>query len=492
MGQIQFLLSPPEPIAAELLQFASMSGLDRTPWLVHSRIEGELLILDRSTSDSGTVTVPWPVEGHGLVALSTATLIERPEPYLLPLELARGTINLLRSQLFEWQMIGLSVPATVTEKLAEAIRLFSWAVIAQGDPAAPPQAQEAIRTAVDASQLLAAAYTEQAIATRRRPAGRLNSLLGGELPSAGLDEAAARQFVATFNAALVPILWRDVEASEGNRSWSIIDRQIEWCRAQGLKVCAGPLVQLDARGLPDWIYLWEDDYDSLLTAAGEFVEAAVKRYQGKVDLWICTARVNSAEVLSLSEEENLRLTACIIHLVRTLDPETPRTVSIDQPWGEYVGRRRMDFSPIHFADALVRARLDLRAILLEMNVGYFPGGTQPRTELEISRSLDYWSGLGLPLLVSLNMPSGDGEDPLAHRKAATPPGGWTLETQQAWAARYIPLILAKPNMHGVFWNQLSDSEPHDFPHAGLWDGSRQPKPALKTLTAIRQAYLTSR
>ena len=129
-------------------------------------------------------------------------------------------------------------------------------------------AQEALRIALDGSQLLAAAYAEQAIAARRRATGRLPLLLGGALSGPEMDEAAARSFLSAFNMAMVPLFWRDVEAEEGCFDWSACDRQIEWCRAQGLRICLGPLLQPDARGLPDWVYLWDDDSESLLSAAG--------------------------------------------------------------------------------------------------------------------------------------------------------------------------------------------------------------------------------
>ena len=247
-------------------------------------------------------------------------------------------------------------------------------------------------------------------------------------------------------------------------------------------------MQLDARGLPDWVYLWEDDFDEFLAAASEFVKAAVNRYRGKVDLWHCAARVNNSEVLSFSEEENFRLAASTLELVRRLDPATPMIISIDQPWGEYMGRRPADSSPLHFADALVRAGLDLRALMLEMNMGCFRGATLPRSELEVSRQLDFWSLLGLPLLVTMSIPSSDAADPLAQRAGEVPPGSWSPEAQHAWVARYVSLMVAKPGVQGVFWNQLRDCQPHDFPHASLF--TRQgPKPAMATLISLRQGCL---
>jgi hypothetical protein len=49
--------------------------------------------------------------------------------------------------------------------------------------------------------------------------------------------------------------------------------------------------------------------------------------------------------------------------------------------------------------------------------------------------------------------------------------------------------LAKPFVQGVLWNQLCDNQSHDFPHGGLFDAEGKAKRSLRTLAAIRKAYL---
>jgi hypothetical protein len=51
------------------------------------------------------------------------------------------------------------------------------------------------------------------------------------------------------------------------------------------------------------------------------------------------------------------------------------------------------------------------------------------------------------------------------------------------------LALAKPGVQGVVWNQICDSQPHRFPHGGLFDAAGRVKPALAALAALRQTYL---
>ena len=61
----------------------------------------------RETTESGRLFVPWPIEGHGTPIVGTATLAERPAPYVLAVELARGKLNDVRNQLADWTQMGL-------------------------------------------------------------------------------------------------------------------------------------------------------------------------------------------------------------------------------------------------------------------------------------------------------------------------------------------------------------------------------------------------
>lgn len=490
MGLMRLTITPPDRITEEMAQQSYLCGLDRVPWKGWVRWQPGELTIQRAVSESGNLHIPWQVEGHGLVTLSTATLRERPEPYRLPLELARGKIGQVRNQLAEWQMLGLTVPAIVRETLREAIRTFGDAAVTEQDSAASVTAAErALRLALDAAIPLAVAYSEQAVAIRRRASGKLNTLLGADLGTTLLDDYVAGQYLQTFNAAMVPMGWREIETREGEFCWGIFDEQIAWCRANGITVCAGPLLEFDQQSVPDWAYLSAGNFESLFTCASEFIVATVTRYRGKVDMWISAGRVNTGEAFSLTEEERVKLTARAIELTRALDAQADVTICFDQPWAEYLGRQGDDFPPLHFADALLRAELGLTGLALEINVGYSPGGTLSRDPLEFSRQIDFWSLLGVPLYLIITVPSSPQPDPLARRPAGTLGEAWTPAAQQTWVNRHLPLFLAKPAVRGVFWNQLRDSEPHGFAHGGLFDLRRHPKPALRQLASIRQAHL---
>jgi len=134
----------------------------------------------------------------------------------------------------------------------------------------------------------------------------------------------------------------------------------------------------------------------------------------------------------------------------------------------------------------------LSGLGLEINVGYHPGATAHRTPLAYSRLIDTWSLLELPLMVALTLPSSAKKDPHAIGKTqvlSSDESDVSPASQAAWIERFVPLLLAKPTVQVILWNQLSDAAPHYFPHGGLFDARDQPKPALEALRKIRQRLL---
>jgi hypothetical protein len=136
MGLMRFHIQPPERITDEMVQQAYLSGIDRVAWPVRTTFENGMLLMHRSVSESANLHFPWPLEGGGQMIFSTASLMEQETPYLLPLELARGTVSQLADQLFDWKSIGLIVPDALCELVSESIRQMAAAAMAQDNPAA--------------------------------------------------------------------------------------------------------------------------------------------------------------------------------------------------------------------------------------------------------------------------------------------------------------------------------------------------------------------
>jgi GH35 family endo-1,4-beta-xylanase len=392
--------------------------------------------------------------------------------------------------------MGLAVSKGLASGLLESTVEFARAATNQDDTAtAADWAERSLASTTTMMTRLAEEYARQAIDSRRSQQRPVATWFGVQLGSQVPKSNVARQLVSTFNMASVPITWRTVEAVEGRRDWSQTDAQVEWAHSAGLRICAGPLLELDDRGVPEWTYLWEGDVNSLIGFMLNHVRAVVERYRGKVHLWQVAARMTHGHALGLSEEARLQVAAKAIIAVHQLDPSTPLVVTFDQPWAEYLATEQLDLAPLHFADALVRADLGLSGLGLELNVGYHPGGSAHRGPLAISRLIDTWSLLELPLMVALTLPSSAAEDPQANGKVrvlSSDDDEVTPDSQRDWITQHVPLLLAKNAVQVVVWNQLSDAMPHYYPHSGLLDATEKPKPALDALKKLRQQFLNGK
>jgi hypothetical protein len=495
MGTITFLLPAGlgNGTLQELERAGMLGGQDAMPYPATIVVDPQQLRLGRSMEESGYVIAPWEVDGAGLLMISTPTVIERPQPYYLQVELARGKVNQVRCQAADWTMGGLDLSPRVEDLIREATRTFARAASYLPDPKAGPHAQQALTLACQASEELVRAYVGQVFQFRHQRQSRLDTALacrlGPELPG----DALAAPLLDAFNTVTVPFSWGEVEPSEADYRWEPYESVLTWAQAQNVDVMGGPLIDFSAARLPDWLWLWEGDISNLAGFMCDYVELAVKRYRGRIRTWQLTAGANASAVLGLGEDELLWLTVRLVEAARQVDPSLELVVGIAQPWGEYMTVYDRPHTPFMFADTLIRAGLNLAALDLELVMGVSPRGSYCRDPLEVSRILDLYALLGVPLHVTLGYPSGEDPDFKADPDLSVSGGHWrdgfSPDRQADWVDTFAALALCKPAVRCVQWCHLLDGDRHQFPNCGLADGDGAVKPALRRLADLRRQHV---
>jgi hypothetical protein len=479
MGQLRFLVPNGHDQATDCLASCGyVAGFDGVPCRAGRRREGATLVVERAECDSARLQVLWNVPGRGPLVLSTATLMERTRPYYLLLELARGTIGRMREYRASLEARNVPVPESAEHELHQAhARLAAAGCCESFAPNAAELAQEAIVRALQAGDSLARAAAD---ARLKKPAtrGTRGFRLGGVLPT----EAQADALRSMFDTAVIAFDWSAIEAAADEFAWASVERQLAWCAEHDFRPCAGPLVELELARLPGWLTDGAADQSRWLDRIEFYVSEAVERYRDQIMSWKAVGRTtHTADLCGLGEEQKLRLGLRAFECARHSAPE-PAEVSVvfDQPWGEFITWRPAKISPLYFADALVRADLGLSALELEINLGYHPGGTWPRDPVELERHLDRWSCMGLPLEITLVAPSSDEIDPLASRASEVidlqAAGGTSPEAQAEWVGRLVAALEARPEVRAVYYGQVSDAAPHEWPCGGLFDADGRPKP----------------
>lgn len=495
MGVMKFRL-PPNEATGKVPDYrkAYITGLDRTPGRLAVELRNGVMTCVRESTESGRLFVPWPIEGFGMPLVGTATLAERPAPYTLAVELARGKLNDIRNQLSDWLQLGLRSTPQLERALGEAQKAFVVAATtADRAEECVRAAQASLEAASSAGDLLMDAYTSQILQSRLSSTSRLPTHLGCVIQEAPQNAAGALDWAGSFNMAHVNVPWKEIAPSEGQYRWEKLDSLLSWGRRSGLAFEVGPLVEFRYGALPDWISLWEGDCETISGLMADFVQQTVQRYRGRVPLWHLVHRPASGDILGLTEEEQIRITARAIQVARQADPGAQFSIGLDRPWADWMGSSHFQLGPLHLCDYLLRADLGLSAVAIEIAPGFSPPGSHMRELFEFSKLLDLYSLLNVPLCIWMALPSSSGPDPLAESSVQVEPQQWPASLdenlQAAWGAKWLALAVAKPFVRTVSWLQGSDAIPHFYPHAGLLRPDQTAKPLLSWMRLLRKETL---
>lgn len=481
MGVMRFTV-PPGGLtdkSSDLAQ-AYVSGFDGRVFPSRIEDEGDVFAVRRVNQDSGKLNIPFTVEGQGRPILSTSTLREQDHTYHLGLELARGKICQVRNQLAAWEGLGMQVTAEFRDIHKAAHQLFARAATSRSAPDDLERlASQAIEKACQAADLLTRIYIGQRLSVRLRRTPQLPVSFGCGLNCAGTVERLGEDVADTFNAACIPISWRQIEPTEGTYDWSLADALVNWCADRRIVTRGGPLLDLSPAGLPDWLSQWGTDFFNLQSFLCDFVETAMSRYQGRIRTWEIATRVNTGGAFNLDEEKRLSLLARTFEVARRVDEEAQLFLRIEDPWGAYQSQGSNRLSPIQFVDYLLRCGAGVSGVNLEITAGFNNRSSGPRDLLDFSRLIDQWSMLETPLHVTMAVPAAVTADPQssAAESVVSPAWRepWSEQAQACWIDLYVPLLMSKQSVVGIYWNHLTDEAPHVFPNAGLIGADGYPR-----------------
>ncbi len=496
MADLQFSIPDTQAFDRRVWETAFISGIEGIPWQCHHSLSADRFSIGRQIDESGKLNIVWPSAAYGNICLSTTSLRVGDHVYSLAVELARGTVHRLKTQAAEWQRVGLRQPDAYFALAETALNRLLSALTEQDELQRVVKAQMSIDAALDACQTMAEAFSEQALEARKNNEGRLGTLLGCQLSNADSIESAQGDWLAqAMNLVGISPDFGSIESTAGNKDYALFDAQVDWAADRDFKLSVGPLVDFRKNGIPDWMILLDQGYDSLLQSACQHVARTVERYRGKANIWNCATGLNVPSQFGWTDEEVLRMAVALIETVRRADDRTPVLLTIDQPWSEYLRTEDQGISPLHFADALIRADLGLSGLALDLRLDFWPGGSFPRDLIELNRLIDRWSMLGLPILIIISNPDGAGDGQSTERVGAwkTPHYGPASATRssiencgQIASESIIKLLASKPAVHAILWGNQYDQPGADH---GLFTADRHPKPLLQRLSALRQACL---
>ncbi|MBC7772615.1 MAG: endo-1,4-beta-xylanase [Pyrinomonadaceae bacterium] len=553
----------PLPARELALRNAYLLGPDDVPVQADVRVLDGLIRCEKRSSDSAAICLQVPVgvspnssdgSGVGVVVLQTCLLPEREAPYVLSLELARHRLMLILNKLEDWALFDLSAEDPVMKAFEAARLAFTRAVVATGGGASAGQARaaavtrqpdklgrEALALALEASELLtlkqstvqhtkrmngelvkaaAAISTPDSAITDHEAAESRNALIGNAgviLPSppqigciVGQEQFSPQlqKIVGTCCDFIgMPMRWIDMEPTEGKYSFAKTDRWIEWAvRTARVPIVGGPVIDFRPRSVPEWLYIWEHDYETLRELVYEHVKTIVTRYRRTVGTWVIVSGLHVNTNFTFSFEQVMDLTRMCVMVVRKLQPSAKVVVEIDVPWGEYYSENPRSIPPMLYAEMVSQAGVNADLFGLRIDMGMPEFGRWTRDLMALSALLDRYAGLERPLCVSAcsapSEPLAAGPGPAEKGSGSVVDPGywrtaWTPEAQCRWLTHVAAVATSKPYVHSFCWNELYDTAKSPGSESqwradGLITASGQPKLAMFRLAEIRQALKEKR
>ncbi len=473
------------------LSSAYLVGSDSVP------IRGELAYVDgeircrKRPAGPAALTLMWEVRNFGTIMLETVRLPERSQPYVLNVELARNRMMRLLQKREDWGLLDIPEAQAVNQKFNEARDLLIDAMENLENPAlAAKYADKCMAIAIPASEQTAVVHAElllqRRISTRTFP----KNVFGCSAAPERSDDAYRRKLVAAGEFVYLPMTWKFMEPQEQTFNAAVVDNWVEYLRQAKLPIVAGPLVHFSEAAIPDWLYIWEHDYETVRGLLYEHIERVVQRYGPNVVLWNVLSGLHVNSHFSFTFDQLMDLTRMAITLVKKLIPNAQTMIEITQPWGEYYAKNQRSIPPMIYAEMAVQSGIPFDIFGVQLCFGAPRDGGWQRDLFQVSAVLDRFAALGKPVVISrMGVPSIQTEKNAGAGLWRKP---WNDQLQSKWLEALTNIVLSKPFVEAMTWGDIVDSDGGSTPGGGLLAADLTPKPSMQTWLAVRRAVMAVR
>lgn len=477
-----------DPSAVSMLYHAHLLGNDSMGVPAEISFEDGVIACKKERTEAAGFSALVDVDELGVLVLRTCLLPDRETPYLLHLELARHRVKTFLVKLEDWMLCGIGAEHAVMQKWEAARDLLARGIeLELTDPKkADFLGREALKTGLVATEQLAEMHADLLLAKRFGREAMPADSFGCMVHQSKFAPPLATTLAQQFDFVSIPIRWREVEPEEGRYDWTKYDKWMEWAAKSGYPVVAGPIVDFRPLAVPDWLYVWEHDYDTTHDLLHDHIEAIVRRYRKIVKVWNVASALHINENFTLAYDQLMDVTRMSTSLVKSLHPGAETMIEVADPFGEYFAANPKSIPPIVYAEAVAQSGFKVDVVGISIQMGHQRMGRGTRDLMQISSVLDELLFLDIPIAVSnLAVPSHrpirDGVDP-----AGCWHGPWDPERQSEFLEKVSAICLSKPFVQSVCIQELYDHAASSIPGSGMITSTGRGKPALARMGDVHR------
>ena len=488
-----------EPATDVRLTNAYVVGSDDVPLRAELSFTNGVITCEKRAAGPAGLAILWHIEGCGEILTETARVLERQKPYVLQVELARGRLLRVSQKIEEWGLFDFEGTEKILEQFTKARDWLIKALQADTPQDAAGCAERSLVLAVKASEALTNFHADIFLSRRKETGGWSKRVFGCAVHLDKPTETIRKRLSNAFEFVTVPVGWRDVEPNEQTFNWKPLDAWVESLTKHRIPIKGSALLCFHERHVPDWLYIWEHDFDTIRDLAFEHARRVINRYGQYIQTWDVISGIHATNCFSFSFEQLMELTRMAAAIAKQSAPNCLAIIDLVAPWGEYYARNQRTIPPLLYADMVAQSGINFDAFGLQFHFGPAGDGTCVRDMFQISSVLDSFAKLGKPLhITAVQVPSDivPVRDPSKDGTELTLEGGrwhdeWSEKIQAAWLKQFLAVALSKPFIESVTWGSLADHPDQVIPHAGLLRTDLAPKTAYNTLNKMRSDLMST-
>lgn len=486
-----------QPAKQYAIRNAYLIGSDNSAMRANITFADGMLVCDKRESGVAALALQHPVGECGELTLQTCLLPDREEPYLLTVELVRHRLMVLYNKSEDWGMFDLRPEHPVTRRVEMARKLFIEALCMMRDQPARADkiARDALVAAVDGSEELALAHADLLL-NRRKSTGALpRYVFGCGVHLEQTDPRIRAGMLSNFDFLALPTPWRMLAPEEGDYRWGLMEDWARWARENEVPIIAGPLVSFESNNLPDWLFIWEHDYETVRDLIYEHVERVVTNFKDTIRVWNVVSGLHINSHFTVAFDQLMDLTRMATMVVKKAQPGAKVLVEIRQPFGEYYSQNQRSIPPLMYTDLMMQGGINFDALSIKLMMGQSSPGQFARDLMQVSSLLDQFAPFGKPVNLVVAVPS----EPIGAEMIAVPDPNhpvdpncgywrkpWSAMVQSHWLEALIHVALSKPFIESISWNELMDHADIELPLSGLVTETLQPKSAYRRMATFRR------
>ena len=471
------------------LHGAHLVGSDNVPLRADITWANNAIRCTPRMQDPVGISLLWPVPDFGTIQLQTTRLPAREEPYNLNVELARHQLMRLTVKREEWGLFDYPGMDDIAAHIDHCRDLFVLALQNLEDaPTAARYADESLLAGLLAGEEMSHFHASVFLGRRQQSGGFSRPFLGIALPDGAKNCLLTPQLAEVFDITCIPVVWRTIQPTEKTPNYEVIEACVNAASAARQTIRGGPLLNFGVQSVPDWMYIWENDFESIYEAARDHVERTVRRFSKQISSWVVVSGLQADNVFGFSFEQTMELTRMAATVTKQVAPRAQVLIDLTQPWGEYYARNQQTVPPLLYADMAVQSGINFDGFGLQFIFGLSADGYHVRDPFQVSSLIDKIANLGKPLhITALGAPSrptngGAGGGGQWHAP-------WSEDVQADWLVTLCEVALSKPYVETVCLEPLVDGPNNILTSGGLLRSDLSAKPALARLAEMRKRLM---